>query len=523
MSRLLVRSVAGSGLLHRLLWVGAALALGACSTLVPAPALPPPGLADEAGCAAWWAQLDVAVQRAGVDDAESPAIPGVPGLRADRIALRTREGVGSDAAARAAWLARAAELDRSGRAAEIRNLPAAVWPIGEARDAATAQARSEDCRERLLRQLRDHPTLAAAVAARAQVPSRYSPALRTLGLYPLTRIPLFQGVQGWQVEHEALMARWREQPPALQRHDPPAPSLSVPPVVPAGGWPRDALGLPRLTAAEVERWLQWHAPVIEVETRGDFDRFGAPVWSGDAAPGVDTRQPVVYRRLSHTRLGGRWLPQLVYTLWFPQRPPRGAFDLLSGALDGIVLRLTLDEDGQPLLLDSIHACGCYHLFFPSAALKPRAGAPTDQEWLFAPAPLPPLDASQRLVVRISSASHDVAGLGTAPRGYPSAQTGPSSANLPAVTGMPTGTPYSLRPEADLRSLPTPIPTLRRSLYGPDGLVPGTERGERWLFWPMGIASAGAMRQWGHHATAFVGQRLFDDPDLLEPRFERVAP
>jgi hypothetical protein len=27
-----------------------------------------------------------------------------------------------------------------------------------------------------------------------------------------------------------------------------------------------------------------------------------------------------------------------------------------------------------------------------------------------------------------------------------------------------------------------------------------------------------MRQWGHHATAFVGMRHFDDPDLLARRF-----
>ena len=27
-----------------------------------------------------------------------------------------------------------------------------------------------------------------------------------------------------------------------------------------------------------------------------------------------------------------------------------------------------------------------------------------------------------------------------------------------------------------------------------------------------------MRQWGRHATAFVGRRHFDDADLLEKRF-----
>ncbi|MBL8510596.1 MAG: hypothetical protein JNM52_03025 [Betaproteobacteria bacterium] len=60
-----------------------------------------------------------------------------------------------------------------------------------------------------------------------------------------------------------------------------------------------------------------------------------------------------------------------------------------------------------------------------------------------------------------------------------------------------------------------------SLYGPDGLVADTARGERFLFWPMGIASPGAMRQWGHHATAFVGRRHFDDADLIERRFQWV--
>ena len=50
-------------------------------------------------------------------------------------------------------------------------------------------------------------------------------------------------------------------------------------------------------------------------------------------------------------------------------------------------------------------------------------------------------------------------------------------------------------------------------------MPGTERAERWLFWPMGIASAGQMRQWGRHATAFVGRRHFDEALLLDRYFE----
>ncbi|MCY1545663.1 hypothetical protein D9M68_816150 [compost metagenome] len=45
-------------------------------------------------------------------------------------------------------------------------------------------------------------------------------------------------------------------------------------------------------------------------------------------------------------------------------------------------------------------------------------------------------------------------------------------------------------------------------------MPGSERLERWLLWPSGVASPGAMRQWGRHATAFIGRAQFDDPHLL---------
>ena len=60
----------------------------------------------------------------------------------------------------------------------------------------------------------------------------------------------------------------------------------------------------------------------------------------------------------------------------------------------------------------------------------------------------------------------------------------------------------------------------KRLFGTDGIIAGTERLERFLLWPTGIANPGAMRQWGTHATAFVGRRHFDDPDLLDRAFQR---
>ncbi|MCA3243002.1 MAG: hypothetical protein ING89_17040 [Rubrivivax sp.] len=480
--------------------VFALLALPGCSTLPGAPTSAP-AWADEAGCHAWLARLDDAVATAQVADAEAERIAGFAGLRVDRTGMALRDEARQSDAAFAAWVQRAAALDDAARAAEIANLPAAaLGPAG----AVEASARTHDCRHRAVQQLLapSAQPLRAALLERATVPARYSTAGRALGLYPLVRWPFFAGVQGWQKQHAAEMARWATQPPRLHRVGPAAATRAreqPPPWPPA----TDALGLPQPTPAHAAQLFAWHAPVFEIEALGSPDRFGALAWPEAGPPRVDTAAPVVYQRLSHTRVGGLWLLQLSYTLWFPERPASSAFDLLAGALDGVVLRLTLDEHGQPLLLDTIHACGCYHLFFPAATLRPRDGGPRFEEWLFAPAPLPPLAPAQRLVVRLASATHYVMGLQTLPRATLAAET------------------YTLQPEEALRSLPTP--SGRRSLYGPDGLVAGTERGERVLFWPMGIASAGAMRQWGHHATAFVGQRHFDEADLIDRRFEPARP
>ena len=78
--------------------------------------------------------------------------------------------------------------------------------------------------------------------------------------------------------------------------------------------------------------------------------------------------------------------------------------------------------------------------------------------------------------------------------------------------------YSLRAYDELRSIETSQG--RRNLFGVNGIVSGSERGERYLLWPSGIESPGAMRQWGRHATAFVGRRHFDDVDLLDKYYIR---
>jgi hypothetical protein len=147
----------------------------------------------------------------------------------------------------------------------------------------------------------------------------------------------------------------------------------------------------------------------------------------------------------------------------------------------------------------MHACGCYHQFFPTPRVHPRPRPPTLDEWAFVPQTLPAIEAGSALRLRVASRTHYLVRV----------QTGPAAA----------GRVYALHPASDLRSLAGADGT-HRPLFGPDGLLPGSERTERFLFWPMGVRSAGAMRQWGRHATAFVGRRHFDDARLLERYFSR---
>jgi hypothetical protein len=170
-----------------------------------------------------------------------------------------------------------------------------------------------------------------------------------------------------------------------------------------------------------------------------------------------------------TRYRGRVLLQLVYTLWFAERPPASSFDILAGKLDGVTWRVTLAPDGEPLLYDTMHPCG---YTCSSHAARGRGAAERVLEWNFSPQPLRRVGEGERPVLRIATRTHYVErvtlarGTGDAPR-------------------------YALRPYDELRSMPRPEGG-RTSAFGPDGLVAGTERTERWLFWPMGIDSAGAI-------------------------------
>jgi hypothetical protein len=461
------------------------------------------------------AALDRATASAGVGDGEAARISGFAYLRVTRL-LANLAPATDDTARFPAWAQELARLDAEARLVEIANLstdrtatlrkeldteglamlaPAALIAgcaeaLG-ARDLATAAGR-----ERL--------------RAAAVVPDDYSDALRLLGAYPLAALPFAAGVRRLEDETRAAYALPLSALPVhgrLERYapraPPPLPSTDVRAMLARAS--ANPLRIPAPDAIERDLLLASFAPVLVVDELDADDRIGRPRWSALDAIDVDTAQPVLFARTALTRFGDDILLQLVYTAWFPARRASHPLDPLAGSLDGLIWRVTLAPDGVPLLYDSIHACGCYQLFFPTERLALRTLPPSLDEGALAPQAPVVLPAGARIELRIESGNHYLRRVGTAPDS--------------AVAGEPRL--YGLAPESSLRTLPR-ADGQTRSLYAPDGLVPGTERAERFLFWPMGIDSAGAMRQWGRHPTAFVGRRHFDEATLIERYFVRAT-
>ena len=461
-------------------------------------------------CAEWFRMLDARVEEAGVRDAQETRLAGFPYLRANRLLAALRPIAESSEAALHALADRMLALDLEARRYEIMNLPAGR--IADLRDAADraglrlALERTQQC-GRLLRDAdRANPEARRALLARTEVPDDYRLLNRIFGLYVFTQIAFASGVH--RFEEETRQAFGREPSVSaganLVRHAPPQgeqlPRNRVARILERAAI--NPLGIPEPGEAELTELLSAYAPSFEIEVKADYDRFGALRWPrGGEAPEVDGAQLVVYAHPAWTHYQGRVLLQLVYTLWFSERPPQSDGDILAGKLDGITWRVTLAPDGEPLIYDAIHPCGCYHLFFPTPRAEARPvpqGADSLEDWMFAPQALPRIAEGERPLVRIASGSHYIERIGV-------------------VRGSDSLVRYELRPYGELRSL-LRLDGTRASAFGADGLVAGSERPERHLFWPMGIVSAGAMRQWGRQATAFIGRRHFDDADLLEKRF-----
>ena len=465
-----------------------------------------------ATCRALYQEVDTAIDNAGVRDHGSSLVQGFPYLRTTRLLASFSHELNDESPQWSAWIGHMADLDAQARALELRNLPSPA--MDRQKDALLDELNS--CRDLLITTDLTTPEHRARLHDIVHVPDDYVTWWQTLGLYPLTAPIVAAGISAWQSKTRETFAtplallpvtgkliRWAPVSTALTAamdvslRDKPLNDQQISEILRRS---LDPLGIPLPTAAELNQLFETFAPVWEVEVVDENDRIGMIRWEN--GPTVDITHPMLYRKVSHTRFGNQVLLQLNYIVWFRARPSN---DIYAGRLDGINWRVTLGPDGEPWLYDAIHNCGCYHQFFLSHRLHLRKDLPI----FYFESPLLPQPApkQQPLALRIAHRTHFIQRIY-----HDSAPSSQSSAGQ-------ASRPMAWEDYDVLRSLPSDEGY--HSLFGTHGLIAGTERSERFLLWPMGIRSPGAMRQWGRHSTAFVGRRHFDDAFLIESLFERT--
>jgi hypothetical protein len=246
----------------------------------------------------------------------------------------------------------------------------------------------------------------------------------------------------------------------------------------------------------LQQLLTQFAPLWEIDTRNNSDKLGIVSLANDKQPRIDIKHPTVYVKHEYAHWHGKVLLQLIYQIWLPAREKTSMLDLYGGSLDSVIWRVTLSPEGKPIAFDSIHACGCYYMLFPSKGY--RAVSPQDNsEPVLSPRFISTIPPYHRILLRLQSRTHYLQQVSFVNNTF----------NRAALS-------YGFIDLDDLRSLPMPNGA-KRSLYDEDGIIDASARAERFLLWPYGVNSPGAMRQWGTHAIAFIGKRHFDDPFLIE--------
>jgi hypothetical protein len=426
-------------------------------------------------------------------------VEGYPYLRVNRFLASFRDEVGNTAAF-SAWVDQMQALDQEARKYEIANLTHSTGPApGSVNDQVELNAKVASCGNLMKAADFQDSKEQMALREKVKVPDEYLSLWRVLGIYPLTSLYVYHRVLNW---HDEANKTFSNEPPANWRsiRYVPQKSAEVPDARKlVAQTERNALDIPNYSPAAREALFRRYAPAWEVQTEAESDHIGTPFWASQEDLGVDTRHPLTYTLLSLTRFGQEILTQLNYIIWFPARPKVNALDIYGGKLDGVNFRVTLDQNGEPLLYETIHNCGCYYKAYPTRRLKAREKIDYAEPPLIFKAPELNLP-SELMTVAMESRTHYVQHLYSWTR----------QSNSETMV-------YELADYNELRSLPD-SEAGRRSMFSEDSLVSESERLERFILWPTGVVSPGAMRQWGRHAVAFVGERHFDDPYAMDKMF-----
>jgi hypothetical protein len=465
-------------------------------------------------CTSFIADAETTIRTANVIDVEARRIPDYPYLRTNRFLSDFRHENLSERAFND-WVKRLHILGMDGWRIELANLKntdrnklvklaSLINPSEMSVDEAL-----QYCSKILISINLDEIDEQHDLKLKAETPDEYKSWMRVLGLYPVSALIFRSGINRWHEDTRNIyklplsklpvagrLIRYKASPELTQLT-----SLQVSHII--NNSFNTALGIPEPTDEESELLFDSFAPVFEIDVVSEDDRIGTVELVNNEQVKINIHLPKVYRHFSYTRVAENILLQLNYTIWFPSRPKASALDLLGGHLDGLTWRVTLLPNGKPWLYDAMHNCGCYYFVFPTRNATILRQAQTINEPVFIPQKIQhsPLDfqSSPRPVIRVAHGTHYIE------RVYFDSSKTAQTIN------------YKQANSRGLRSLKLHDGNYH-SLFGQDGIIKSSQRNERYLFWPMGIPNPGAMRQWGHHAIAFVGRRHFDDARLFEQYF-----
>jgi len=451
--------------------------------------------------------LDRTVDETGVRDASGYMVSGFPYLRTNRFLTGLKNDLNNDAR-KDQWIRWLQQLDLKARQKEIQNLPTdALEDIGRQLGVPSGrhllQERTAFYSEKLLNHDQRRPEYYKTVLEAVTNPDEYSTSLRVVGLYPLTSLPFAFFILRSQDEFRKWHNIPADQPATLGELTAYGPSQSteysaqiVRLILKRSR--RNALNVPIPSIADGKMLLTIFAPVIYQDVAEDYDKIGEVIWQGSHV-GINPQQPTVYYYFSHARFKGGPVLQLNYVFWYSARNGPNSPWIERGLLDGMTVRISLDDAGRPFMVDIMNNCGCYHFFVPDHKTFRRVIPSPFEVDVFVPRRLPVSFPVERLTLRTNSGWHQVDHMDTemTPTEFLS---------------------YRLVSYDHLEALPRENYS-HESIFNSRGIAKGSGRIEPLIFFPMGIPDVGSMRQRGHHAVKLVGRSYFSDPDLFDHNFE----